>query len=71
MIRDKCEYGQHRNPRRASVCVIWDRTHGYGSGAIDIKHMHLCGTHANVRHRDYDKGDKWTERTLQECEASQ
>lgn len=67
MSRDRCEYGSHRKVR-ASICVIWDRTYRYRSRGSDIKHMHLCGTHANmiVAH-DYDKGDKWTERTLKEC----
>jgi hypothetical protein len=71
ILRDKCESYPHRKPVRASVCVIWNRTYRMASLGVDIKHMHLCGSHANVVANGVNQGDRWTERTLQKCAANQ
>lgn len=70
MIRDRCEMSRRSMPERAKICVIWDRR-PLGCDTLEIKHLHLCGTHANEQANGYSRGDKWTERTLAECEANQ
>jgi len=56
-----------RKKERATVCVIWERTQIGGRDVLEIKHRHLCGSHANIMANGAARGDKWTERTLAEC----
>lgn len=63
-MRDTCE-SYTRKPHRAKICVIWERAIGKPSN--EIVHRHLCGSHANVLVNGFDKGDTWTEQTLEEC----
>lgn len=67
-MRLECEWYQPKRKRhKATVCVIWDRdvcrVHG------DIRHRHLCESHANQMANGYSQGDRWQERTLAECAA--
>lgn len=67
MERDRCEMSTRSKKEKATVCVLWTRVSP--TIVIEIKHRHLCGSHANIMANGAGPRDEWRERTLAECAA--
>jgi hypothetical protein len=67
MERDRCEMSTIHKKEKATICVLWTRNRP--TLGIEIKHRHLCGSHANIMANGAGAQDEWRERTLAECAA--